>query len=85
MPDETVAGQIRPTGRNLPTPDPRSYQGRYQIVTVHTHGDSIVLPHWDTRPSAPSRGEYGLCSRHGVKKPPIINQSISQHHSVTLS
>ena len=27
--------------------------GRYRPVTVHTHGDFIVLPHWNTRPVAP--------------------------------
>ena len=31
----------------------RSYQNGYWLVTVHTHGDFIVLPHWETRPSAP--------------------------------
>ena len=25
----------------------------YQLVTVYTHGDVIVLPHWNTRPLAP--------------------------------
>ena len=24
-----------------------------QLVTVHTHGNFIVLPHWETRPPAP--------------------------------
>ena len=27
--------------------------GLYQLVTVCTHGDSIELPHWNTRPLAP--------------------------------
>ena len=27
----------------------RSYQGGYQLVTVHTHGDIVVLPHWEVR------------------------------------
>ena len=27
--------------------------GGYQLVKVRTHGDFIVLPHWDTRPLAP--------------------------------
>ena len=31
----------------------RSYQPGYRLLTVHTHGDSIVLSHWDTRPPAP--------------------------------
>ena len=26
-----------------------SHQDGYQHVTVHTHGDFILLPHWDTR------------------------------------
>ena len=30
----------------------RSYQDWYRLVTVHTHGDFIVLPHCETRPSA---------------------------------
>ena len=30
----------------------RSYPDRYQLVMVHTHGDFIVLPHWETRPLA---------------------------------
>ena len=25
----------------------RSHQDRYRLVIVHTHGDFIVLPHWD--------------------------------------
>ena len=28
----------------------RSHQDGYQVVTVRTHGDFIVLPHWATRP-----------------------------------
>ena len=31
----------------------RSYQDRYCLVTVHTYGDFIVLPNWETRPPAP--------------------------------
>ena len=31
----------------------RSYQDGYRLVTVHTHDDFIVLPHWETRPPAP--------------------------------
>ena len=27
----------------------RSYQEGYQLVTLHTHGNFIVLPHWETR------------------------------------
>ena len=30
-----------------------SYQDMYRLVTVHTHDDFIVLPHWETRPSVP--------------------------------
>ena len=30
----------------------KSYGDGYRLVTVHTHGDFIVLPHWETRPSA---------------------------------
>ena len=30
-----------------------SYQDGYRLVTVHTHGDCVVLPHWETRPLAP--------------------------------
>ena len=30
-----------------------SYQDGYQLETVHTHGDFIVLPHWKTRPPVP--------------------------------
>ena len=30
----------------------KSYQDRYRFVAVHTHGDFIVLPHWETRPPA---------------------------------
>ena len=30
-----------------------SYQDGYRFVTVHTHGDFIVLPHLNTRPPAP--------------------------------
>ena len=29
-----------------------SYQDGYRFVTVFTHGDLIVLSHWDTRPTA---------------------------------
>ena len=28
----------------------RSYHDRYQLVTVHTHGDFTVLSHGETRP-----------------------------------
>ena len=31
----------------------RAYQDRYQLVTVCTHHDFIVLPQWETRPPAP--------------------------------
>ena len=31
-----------------------SYQNGYQLVTMCTHGDFIVLPHWETRPPAPT-------------------------------
>ena len=31
----------------------RSYQDWYQLVTVHIHGDFIVLPHWETKPPVP--------------------------------
>ena len=31
----------------------RSYQDGYRLVTVSTHGDFIVLPHWKTGPPAP--------------------------------
>ena len=27
----------------------RSYHGGYQLVAVHTHGDLIVLLHWEIR------------------------------------
>ena len=27
----------------------RSYQDGYQLLTVHTHDDLIVLSHWETR------------------------------------
>ena len=27
--------------------------GRYRLVTVRTHGNFLVLPHWNTRPLAP--------------------------------
>ena len=30
-----------------------SYQDRYQLVTVRTHDDYIVLPHWEMKPPAP--------------------------------
>ena len=30
-----------------------SYQDRYRLVTVHTHGNIIVLPTWETRLLAP--------------------------------
>ena len=30
----------------------RSFQDRYWLVMVHTHGDLIVLTHWEIRPSA---------------------------------
>ena len=32
---------------------PSKVRGWYQLVTAHTHGDFIVLPHWDIRPPAP--------------------------------
>ena len=31
----------------------RSCQNKYQLMTVHTHGDSIVLSHWQAKPPAP--------------------------------
>ena len=33
--------------------DLRSYQDEYRLMTVHTHGDLIVLPLWETWPPAP--------------------------------
>ena len=33
--------------------DLRSYQDRYRHVTLPTHDDFIVLPHWETRPLVP--------------------------------
>ena len=36
-----------------PWQHPWSYQCTYWLVSVHTHGDFIVLPHWATRPPAP--------------------------------
>ena len=29
------------------------YQDGYRSVTAQTHGDFIVLPHWETKPLAP--------------------------------
>ena len=31
------------------------YQGTYRLVTVHTHGDYIVLPNWEITASTMSR------------------------------
>ena len=31
----------------------RSYSVRYRLVTLHTYGDYIVLPHWEIRLLAP--------------------------------
>ena len=31
----------------------RSYQNMYGVVTVHIHGNFIVLPHWEIRLPAP--------------------------------
>ena len=31
----------------------RSYQDVYRLLPVGTHGDFIVLPHWNIRPQAP--------------------------------
>ena len=30
----------------------RSYKYRYHLVTVHSHGIFVVLPHWEIRPLA---------------------------------
>ena len=30
-----------------------SYQEMYRLITVHTHGDFTVLPHWETKLPAP--------------------------------
>ena len=38
----------------------RSYQDRYRLVTVHTDGDFIVLPHWESRLLAPW-SNFALC------------------------
>ena len=31
----------------------RSHQDKYRLVVVHTHGDFIVLSHWDTKLMVP--------------------------------
>ena len=31
----------------------RPYQGRYRLVSVRTHGNFIMLPHWEIRPLTP--------------------------------
>ena len=31
----------------------RPYQNGYRLVTLHTHGDFIVLPNWEIRPLTP--------------------------------
>ena len=31
---------------------PLEGEGLYRLVTVRSHGDFIVLPHWNTRPPA---------------------------------
>ena len=31
----------------------RSYKDQNQLVTVHTDGDFMVLPHWEIRPPKP--------------------------------
>ena len=36
-----------------PSKDLGSYQDGYRLVTVRTHGNFIVLLHWDTKPLAP--------------------------------
>ena len=36
-------------GALCPSNIEKSYQDGYQIVTVHTHGDFIVLLHWEIR------------------------------------
>ena len=30
----------------------KSHQDGYRIMTVRTHGEFIVSPHWDTKPQA---------------------------------